>query len=467
MLPLPSVVQRRRQNERVYDRERTALHPVSYSIRAFLYQHLSERDTGRMAGGRVCTLCACSGGRSYPADVFEMQKAELLQDEKERVLVFELFLAEQKIRVRLSVSVKEEYLDFLVQAGADWDGCPQEVSLQIPLFRHLSSKGKWQLSANPRPKPDGSPALEIHEEFPLPVCCIDPETEHGIMMEFPDYPEFTGTWNQNRNRELLKMTDKEDFLNHNLLLRLQNKEFADVAEIHFSSVTEGYWEAFRRYKSHMRQNMDFSMYEKEDLKWYRKALYHHLAFAYSREIFNYETQKFEVDRLLDEGEAFGGYDILVLWFVYPRLGVDARKQWDFCDDIPGGIDGINEICRQAHERGVRVMLPYNPWDADEDEALTDTLDHIAELVEKTQIDGVWFDTMNSVPKGCRERIESIRPGVICCLEETPRVRKTVESITGSWNQRFCMPEGHVFRYLFPEHTAPMTSRWRLAEKKTS
>lgn len=425
-----------------------------------------QKETGREWLTEPCVpfifeIC----GKTYPADSFRIRKAELLEDKRDRALVFELYLEEWNINVRLSVSVREECLAFLIQAGADWPGTPREVYLQIPLFRHFPECGQWHLSANPRPKPDGSPALELHEEFPLPVCCIEPDTGHGIMMELPDYPEFTGTWNQNRNRQLLQITNREDFLHHNLLLRLQNKEAADVAEIHFSSVTEGYREAFFRYKAHIRKDMDFSMYEKEDLKWYRKALYHHLAFAYSEEIFHYDTQTFEVDRLLDAGEEFGGYDILVLWFVYPRLGVDARKQWDFCDDIPGGIEGINELCDKAHARGVRVMLPYNPWDAGDDESLTDTLDHIAGLVEKTRIDGIWFDTMDSVPKGCRERIESIRPGVICCLEVTPKVRRTVEEITGSWNQRFRMPEGHVLRYLFPEHAAPMTSRWRVAEKK--
>lgn len=72
------------------------------------------------------------------------------------------------------------------------------------------------------------------------------------------------------------------------------------------------------------------------------------------------------------------------------------------------------------------MLPYNPWDKDEGEALEDTLEKIGELVEKTEIDGIWFDTMDSVPPGCQERIEKIRPGVICCLEVTPKVKETVE-----------------------------------------
>lgn len=441
---------------------------ISFSLDNGLFcDSIFQKDTREEWLSRPCPPFLLEAeGKQWAAKDFLIERAEVLSDQIDRVLIFEgRCKTAGELRVRLSLAAKEDKIIFLLQAGADWECAPKEVYLHLPLFEGLKKAGKWQLSANPRPKPDGTPALEIHEEFPLPICCIDQESGHGIMMELPDYPEFTGTWSQNRNRQLLKMTKEEEFLDHHLLLRLQNRELADVAEIHFSTLTEGYQEAFFRYKAHVRGEMDFSMYERDDLKWYRKALYHNLAFAYSKEIFNYETQRFEVDRLLDEGEEFGGYDILVLWFVYPRLGVDARKQWDFCRDIPGGLEGINQICRQAHARGVRVMLPYNPWDAGEEESLKDTLECIADLVEKTELDGIWFDTMDSVPGGCRERIESIRPGVICCLEVTPKIRETVEQITGSWNQRFCMPEGHVFRYLFPEHAAPMTSRWRIGEKK--
>lgn len=400
----------------------------------------------------------------YPANEFLIEKSRMVSDSRDQCLIFELRSRKWDLRVRLSVMKKEEAMIFLLQAGALWEEGPEEVYLHIPLFRKFIETGSWILSANPRGKPDGTSAMETHEEFPLPICHIE-KNGRGIMMELPDDPEFTGTWNQNRNRQLLQMTDMEEFLNHELLLRLQNRKLADILELDFSALEEGYKEAFFRFKRHVREQMDLSAYEGEDLRWYRKALFHHLTFAYSKEIFNYETQQFEVDRLLEEGQAFGGYDILVLWFVYPRLGVDSRKQWDFCRDIPGGLEGINKICKQAHKKGVRVMLPYNPWDKDEGEALEDTLEKIGELVEKTEIDGIWFDTMDSVPPGCKERIEKIRPGVICCLEVTPKVKETVEKITGSWNQRFRMPEGHIFRYLFPEHAAPITSRWRVGEKK--
>lgn len=415
--------------------------------------------------------CPCApfvlevGGKKYPAEEWEIQSAEMLEDARDRVLVFELQNQDAGLRTRLSLWAQEEHMRFLLQAATDWKGEPREVFLHIPLFSCFKKKGDWKLAGNPRPKPDGTPALELHQEFPLPICYINEDTGQGLMMELPDSPEVTGTWNQNRNRMLLQIEKEEEFLNHNLLLRLQNKALADVLELDFSSLQGGYKEAFFRWKEHIRGNMDLSIYKREDIKWYEKSLYHNLAFAYSREIFNYETQEFEIDRLLDEGEEFGGYDILVLWFVYPRLGVDQRKQWDFCKDIPGGFAGINEICETAHKRGVKVMLPYNPWDRGQEESLSDTLDSLEELVSKTQIDGIWFDTMDSIPKGCRERLDAVRPGIAYCLEVTPRVRETVETITGSWNQRFAMPEGHILRYLFPEHKAPITSRWRVEEKK--
>lgn len=69
------------------------------------------------------------------------------------------------------------------------------------------------------------------------------------MMELPDDPEFTGTWNQNRNRQLLQMTDMEEFLNHELLLRLQNRKLADILELDFSALEEGYKEAFSDLKA--------------------------------------------------------------------------------------------------------------------------------------------------------------------------------------------------------------------------
>ena len=196
-------------------------------------------------------------GTSHPANEFLVKKSQLVSDSRDQCLIFELQSREWDLRVRLSVMRKEENLVFLLQAGALWEEGPEEVYLHIPLFRKFIETGNWSLSANPRGKPDGTPAIETHEEFPLPICHIE-ETGKGIMMELPDDPEFTGTWNQNRNRQLLQMTDTEDFLNHELLLRLQNRELADVLELDFSALPKGYKEASFRVNRHVHERMDLS-----------------------------------------------------------------------------------------------------------------------------------------------------------------------------------------------------------------
>ena len=96
------------------------------------------------------------------------------------------------------------------------------------------------------------------------------------------------------------------------------------------------------------------------------------------------------------------------------------------------------------------------------------VDNIVEVVRETEIDGIWFDTMDSVPEGFREKIDAVRPGVLFCTEVHPALIKSIETITGHWDQFFdevTMPHCYLLRYLFPENNAPITSRWKIGESK--
>ena len=73
--------------------------------------------------------------------------------------------------------------------------------------------------------------------------------------------------------------------------------------------------------------------------------------------------KYTVDRYLDDLEKrYGGIDAVLIWPVYPNIGVDNRNQHDMLRDMPGGLAGVKKMVADFHRRGVRVFFPVMPWD---------------------------------------------------------------------------------------------------------
>src|SRR6185503_10248057 len=104
-------------------------------------------------------------------------------------------------------------------------------------------------------------------------------------------------------------------------------------------------------------------------------------FMYDSLFYDRESGRYTIDTLLEHGaDSFGGYDAVVLWHAYPRIGFDPRNQFDFYRDMPGGLAGLREVCRQFQARGVRVFLNYNPWDTGTRREARSDVDLLAEMV---------------------------------------------------------------------------------------
>ena len=128
-----------------------------------------------------------------------------------------------------------------------------------------------------------------------------------------------------------------------------------------------------------------------------------------------KTGEYTLDAFLNHGRReFGGYDSIVLWHAYPRIGVDQRNQYDFYRDMPGGLPGVRKLVETAHARRVRVFINFNPWDLgtrrehepDQPERMDDPtlpwrytsysandVPALAEIVRALHVDGVFLDTM--------------------------------------------------------------------------
>jgi hypothetical protein len=236
----------------------------------------------------------------------------------------------------------------------------------------------------------------------------------------------------------------------------------------FSLHEDGWRGAFDRLRRRVRPQADLSEYERADLAWYRSQWVQHFTFLYGREILNLRTHQLEFERFLTEAEQnFGGYDGILLWAGYPRMGVDERSQWDFFDDLPGGRAGLRRLADSAHARGVRIFVPYKPWDrsaALHGNPGNPPQDELARLIHDIDADGVFLDTMSAIDPAFRASIDALRPGVVFCSER--RVKdEAFEIITGSWNQSATrdwhdgnwsgeperMPGVDLARFIFPEH----------------
>ena len=106
-----------------------------------------------------------------------------------------------------------------------------------------------------------------------------------------------------------------------------------------------------------------------------------------------ETSEYTVNKFLEYGEnEFGGFDQVLLWQAYPRIGFDERNQFDFYRDLPGGMEGLRQVSRICHEKGVRVFISYNPWDTGTRREGKSDVDLLLETVKAIDADGIYLDT---------------------------------------------------------------------------
>lgn len=155
------------------------------------------------------------------------------------------------------------------------------------------------------------------------------------------------------------------------------------------------------------------LYERDDLAWARSAYVCGVVMLWDETFYDAGRNEFIVEEFLDRAEGeFGGYDALVLWHAYPRIGFDERNQFDFYRELPGGLSGLRDVVDRLHRRGVRALLDYNPWDTGtRRESRTDEA-ILAELVAAVDADGIFLDTMAQGPATLRRELDAARCGVV-------------------------------------------------------
>ncbi|AIE85969.1 formylglycine-generating enzyme family protein [Fimbriimonas ginsengisoli] len=209
-------------------------------------------------------------------------------------------------------------------------------------------------------------------------------------------------------------------------------------------------------------NYDGAPYRRPEFQWAARCYACNKVMLWDETFLDPKSGRYLVEDYLREGErAFGGYDAVVLWHAYPRIGFDDRNQFDFYREMPGGLAGLREVVRRFHRRGVRVFVDYNPWDTGtRREPVTDA-EALSGIVREIEADGVFLDTLNEGGMALRAAMDRARPGVAMESE----LALPVEGLPLnhlSWAQWFDPgdPPGVLRnRWIEPRHMMHLVRRW--------
>lgn len=184
---------------------------------------------------------------------------------------------------------------------------------------------------------------------------------------------------------------------------------------------------------------------------------------YDQTFFDQQSGRYEVEAFLRKAmEDFGGFDNLILWHAYPRIGADDRNQFDFYRDMPGGLNGLREVVRQCHRLGVRALIVYKPWDTGTRREATSDVEVLATLAQAIEADGVYLDTMSEAPEHLRAALDGIGPGLVMEGEGVLPLEH-IHDHHMSWAQYFEDSEVPGIlrnKWLERRHMMHQTARWR-------
>ena len=219
------------------------------------------------------------------------------------------------------------------------------------------------------------------------------------------------------------------------------------------------WRAAERKRTHY----DDSAYNRTDADWTRRNFYQSLMLVEDRYFYDPVTGRYTVDRYLDDLEhRFGGIDSIILWAVYPNIGIDNRNQNDQLHDLPGGLDGLRQAVADFHRRGVRVLLPIMPWDTGTRAKSAPEWQLLLADVRKIDADGVFGDTMIGMNDELKKQLnESGRTLALQPEIESPDCAFAADNIIswGSWPFQDSRPTVSKYKWFEPRHQINLCHRW--------
>jgi gamma-glutamyl hercynylcysteine S-oxide synthase len=223
------------------------------------------------------------------------------------------------------------------------------------------------------------------------------------------------------------------------------------------------WRADRR--SRIRYND--ADYSRPELAWSQRIFSQVQLIMWDRSIYDPEKREYTVGRFLSETESrIGPIDAVLLWHVYPNLGVDERNQFDLLRDLPGGLPALKNVVDEFHRHNVKVFFPVLVWDTGTRPPGNPLPTELTNILKEIGADGINFDTLESPP--ATFRAASIESGHPLALEPQFEIRdESLGWSTLGWNDWVTWedvaypvtPMVSQSRWLEPRHMVNVTDRF--------
>jgi formylglycine-generating enzyme required for sulfatase activity len=205
---------------------------------------------------------------------------------------------------------------------------------------------------------------------------------------------------------------------------------------------------------------DGSRYELPALRWTQSSFMQPQMMVQERYFYDPVAGKYTVDRYLDDLEKrYGGIDSVLIWPMYPNMGIDDRNQSDMIHSMPGGIAGVRQMVADFHRRGVRVLFPMMMWDQGTRDPGKPWPEVIAETMAEIGADGVNGDTEDGVALAFSQAADKIGHPLAFEPESSPHDEQIAWDVLtwGEYQFQF-VPVVDRYKWLETRHMVNISDR---------
>jgi formylglycine-generating enzyme required for sulfatase activity len=218
-----------------------------------------------------------------------------------------------------------------------------------------------------------------------------------------------------------------------------------------------YWRNIEKAK------LDYSNanYNYKEIQWVKSNFIQTQMMAQECSFYDLVKNEYTVDKYLNEITAkYGGLNSVLIWPTYPNMGIDNRNQFDWIRCMPGGLKGVKKMVEQFHKHGIKVLLPYNPWDIGTRREPYNDAQTYAKILKYVNADGINGDVTLGLGVNWRNIFDKAKKGLAIEpeLDYDDKDLEYDQMGWGYWEFPF-IPSISKLKWIEPAHMVHISDRW--------